>query len=294
MAGSRFQDNRPLRPGRSIIVAYGRLWHDFYLRHARSSLPDACPDAVRTCVTAADDEHSFAFGIDKLLFRECFSVEDAVLLRQHIKCKMDAFQFTTGDDKVAGGGCAGADGISVEACGQFPHVDGDTHLKTDAFGFQHIHTAVYHFLGQLEVGNSVAQQSARHRFGVEYRDFVAAGIQPYGNAQSGRARTDNGYFLSVAFGAGRYDVALAKGGLGNGGLILADSYRSIAGEFQHARLLAKRRTDASRKFGKVVRFVQHLIGFTPFSFIECVLKLRLLVAQRTCPVAKRYAALHAA
>lgn len=133
-------------------MAYGRLWHDFYLRHARSSLPDACPDAVRTCVTAADDEHPFAFGIDKLLFRECFSVEDAVLLRQHIKCKMDAFQFTTGDDKVAGGGCAGADGISVEACGQFPHVDGDTHLKRMPSAFSTSIRRSITSLGNLKLG----------------------------------------------------------------------------------------------------------------------------------------------
>ena len=31
MTGSGFQDNGPLRPGRSVIVAYGWLWHDFYL-----------------------------------------------------------------------------------------------------------------------------------------------------------------------------------------------------------------------------------------------------------------------
>ena len=105
--------------GVASLWPMGRLWHDFYLRHARGSLPDACPDAVRTCVTAADDEHPFAFGIDKLLFsgmflrRGCGSAASAYQVQNGC-----AFQFTTGDDKVAGGGCAGADGISVEACGQ--------------------------------------------------------------------------------------------------------------------------------------------------------------------------------
>lgn len=91
-----FQDNGPLRPGRSVIVAYGWLWHDFYLCHARSSLADARADAVRACVATANDKHPFATGIDKLLFRECLSVEDTVLLSQHIEGKVDTFQFTAG------------------------------------------------------------------------------------------------------------------------------------------------------------------------------------------------------
>jgi len=136
-----------LRPGRSVIVAYGWLWHDFYLCHARSSLADARADAVRACVATANDKHPFATGIDKLLFRECLSVEDTVLLSQHIEGKVDTFQFTAGDGKVTGSGSACADGVSIETCGQLLHIDADTHFKPDTFGFQYIHATVYHFFG---------------------------------------------------------------------------------------------------------------------------------------------------
>lgn len=90
------------------------------------------------------------------------------------------------------------------------------------------------------------------------------------------------------------DVALAKSSLGNGGFVLADSDRFVAREFQYARLLAKGRADASRKFRKIIRTVQYLIGFVPFAPVERVLEFRVFIAQRTCPVAEGCAAVHTA
>ena len=120
------------------------------------------------------------------------------------------------------------------------------------------------------------------------------GVQPYGDTQSGRACPDNGYLLSVTFGLARCDVTLAKGSFGNGGFVFADSDRLVAREFQYARLLAEGGADASRKFGKVVRAGQYPVSFAPFAPVECVLEFRVFIAQRTCPVAERYATVHAA
>lgn len=74
------------------------------------------------------------------------------------------------------------------------------------------------------------------------------------------------------------DVALAKSSLGDGGFVLADSDRFVAREFQYARLLAKGRADASRKFRKIIRTVQYLIGFAPFAPVERVLEFRVFIA----------------
>lgn len=85
-------------------------------------------------------------------------------------------------------------------------------------------------------------------------------------------------FFPVAFGLEGGDVALAKSSLGNGGFVLADSDRFVAREFQYARLLAKCRADASRKFRKIIRTVQYLIGFAPFAPVERVLEFRVFIA----------------
>ena len=52
--------------------------------------------------------------------------------------------------------------------------------------------------------------------------------------------------------------------------------------------------DAASELRKIVGFVQYLVGFLPFAFVEGILKFGLLVAQRTSPVAEGNAAVHAA
>ena len=92
MAGGRFENYRPLRPGRRRIVADGRFGHNFNLRDAGCSLSYTGSDTVRTGVSTADHKHFFAFGIHQFVFGESLSFQNPVLLRQHFQCEMDSFQ----------------------------------------------------------------------------------------------------------------------------------------------------------------------------------------------------------
>ncbi len=90
------------------------------------------------------------------------------------------------------------------------------------------------------------------------------------------------------------DITFAEGCFGNGRFILADGDGGVHAQFQHTALLAEGGTDTACEFRKIVGFVQYLVGFFPFAFVEGVLKFGLLVAQRTSPVAERNTAVHAA
>ena len=92
-------------------------------------------------------------------------------------------------------------------------------------------------------------------------------------------------FFPVAFGLEGGDVALAKSSLGDGGFVLADSDRFVHESFS-THDFSQRQADASRKFRKIIRTVQYLIGFAPFAPVERVLEFRVFIAQRTCPVQK--------
>ena len=81
---------------------------------------------------------------------------------------------------------------------------------------------------------------------------------------------------------------------GNGRFVLADGDGRVHAQFQHATLFAEGGADAAGELRKIVGFVQYLVGFLPFAFVEGILKFGLLVAQRTSPVAEGNAAVHAA
>ena len=101
------------------------------------------------------------------LLREGISIQNMVLLCQHVEGKVDAFQLPARNGEVAGGGRTGTNGVGIESGGQFLHIDMDSHLEQDSFGLEDFHAAVDDGFVQFEVGNAVTQQSSRHRFAVE-------------------------------------------------------------------------------------------------------------------------------
>ena len=90
-----------------------------------------------------------------MFFRERHAGKDTVLLRQHVQCRVDAFQFASGDREVTGGRSSGADAVGVKTFGELPHIHIAVHFEVDAFFFHHPDTAVDDGLVQLEVGDAV-------------------------------------------------------------------------------------------------------------------------------------------
>ena len=103
-------------------------------------------------------------------------------------------------------------------------------------------------------------------------------VQAVGGSQSGRAATDHRNPFAVAHRLDRLDVALAEGGLHDGGLILADGDRLVTTQFQHATLLAECGADAPGELGEVISLCQDMVGLLVSTFVEHVLPLRLFVA----------------
>ena len=75
-----FQYDGELGPWSGRILSYGRLGHDFDLRHVSGFVAIGCPDAVASRVAATDDEDFLAFAVDDVFRRDDDAFEDTVLL----------------------------------------------------------------------------------------------------------------------------------------------------------------------------------------------------------------------
>ena len=229
-----------------------------------------------------------------MFFRERHAGKDTVLLRQHIQCQVDTFQFAPGNSQVTRGRSSGTDAVGIKTFGELPYIHVAVHFEKNALFFHHPDTAVDDGFVQLEVGDTVTQQTAGSLIFVEDGYSVTFSVELVGSSQSCRSGADNGYFPSVAFDVPGFDITFAEGCFGNGRFILADGDGGVHAQFQHTALLAEGGADTACELRKIIGFVQYLVGFFPFAFVEGVLKFGLLVAQRTGPVAERNAAVHAA
>ena len=123
---------------------------------------------------------------------------------------------------------------------------------------------------------------------------MSLAVEAVGAGESRRTRTYHGHTLACTLGGdmGR-DESLEKRALHYGAFVLADGDRLML-FVEHAPFLAQRRTYAAREFGEVVGSGQQGVGSLDVVFVESVLPFGLFVAQRTAPVAERYAAFHTA
>ena len=207
---------------------------------------------------------------------------------------MHTVEVASGNVEVARLGCACADGIGVESLGKIEDVDVGIHLKSYAFCLHHIDAAVYDGFVELEIGNAEAEQSSNSLAAFEHGDVVAAAVQLVGCCQSGGTAAHYRHFFAVALILPRHHISFAECCLGNCALVFADGGRSVDGKFKYTALLAQGRAYASGEFRKIVGQRQYFISLVPVASVDGVLKFRRAVAKRTCPVAERHAAVHAA
>ena len=108
----------------------------------------------------------------------------------------------------------------------------------------------------LEVGDAVAQQAADAIVALEHRDACGRPVQLLGRGQARRARADDRDRLAGARrGRRRLDPALLDRALDDRPLDRLDRDRVVV-DAEHARVLARRRAEASGELGEVVGRVQ--------------------------------------
>ncbi len=155
-------------------------------------------------------------------------------------------------------------------------------------------TAVEHGLLHLELGDPVAQQSTGSLGPLVDHDPVPGPCQLLGARQAGGPRPHHGHGLA---GAGRRDLGgdptLTPTPLGDLVLDALDGHR-IGVDAEHARPLARRRTEAPGELGEVVGGVQPFQGLGPVAPVHEVVPFRDEIPERAPFVAERDAAVHAA
>ena len=272
------------------------------LRDRRRPVPVCGAETVRAGVAAADDHHvlvpcrdrrrsvAFAFpvGGDQVVHREVDPVEAASLDRGVVT---RAQRPDREDHRVE----VGAQPIDRQ-------VDADLAggHETGSFALHLPHTAVDRRLVHLERGDAVAQQAAEPIVAFEHRDGVTGTGELLGRGQSRRPRADDGHRVT---GSARRllggDGAALPCRVRDGLLDPLDGDRPagiVLGDRQHARGLARRRTEAPGELREVVRRMQSLAGLVPQTDADEVVPFRYQVAERTArghAVAERDRAIHA-
>ena len=186
-------------------------------------------------------------------------------------------------------------------------------------------------LVQFKVGDAIAQQAAGGFVLLEDGDGVAELVEVVGTGEAGGAGADDGDadgtetrrrtgghggckgrtggrdgddpgdrtagHTGLHEAAGRdagLDEAFAEGGLGDGGLVLAIGSWLVVKAVQDAGLLAQGGTDAAGELWEGVSAVEQAVGQLPVAFVQGIVPLGGLVAQRTGPMAEGHATVHTA
>ncbi len=119
-------------------------------------------------------------------------------------------------------------------------------------------------------------------------------IELIGGGQACRPRSNYGYLSSCSvFWRICLNHSFVEGYFGNGCFVFANGYRCIM-QIEYASFFARCRTNSSGEIGEIVCLVEHINGFFPLVFVDQVLPFGHNIPQRTAPVTKRYAAVHAA
>ena len=167
-------------------------------------------------------------------------------------------------------------------------------MEGHAFRFHLLHAAVDDPLLHLEVGDAVAQQAAG--LGVLLVDVhvMAGARQLLGGGETGRTGADDRDPLAglLLRRLGR-DPVFLEGAIGDGALDGLDGDRHVV-DVERARGFARRRADAARHLGEVVRRVQVLRRLLPVGVIDEVVPVGDLVVDRAAGVTIGDAAVHAA
>ena len=220
-----------------------------------------------------------------------------VLQRQELHREVDARELAARHLQVARHRRPAREDNGLEALSQLGqrYVDADVGVGPEHHAlFEHDGQAAFEeLLLELEFGDAVTQQPADAVGALEHSDPVPGAVQLVGDRQAGRPGTDDGDALAGAHGRrARDDPAGVERALRDRRLDGFDRDRRVV-DAEHARSLARRRAEAARPLGKVVRRVQPLDRGLPAVAIDEIVPVGNEVAERAALMAKRNPAVHA-
>ena len=266
-----------------------RLRHDLQARHRVRPLPVRGADAVGTGVAAADDDDVLALRRDLAL--HLLAQGNAVRRRKELHRLQHTVELAPGHRQVARHGRADRHDDRVEARAQVlaRHVapDVDPRAEPGALGLHLGDAPVDHRLLHLELGDAVAQQSARLVGTLVDRHRVSGAGQLLGRRQAGRPGAHDGHRLPGG------DDAVVPGAIDDAHLDLLDRHGGLV-DAQHAGGLARRRAEPAGELREVVRRVQPVDGLAPLALPREVVPLRNEVSEGTTAVAEGDTAIHTA
>src|SRR5579871_2838533 len=176
-------------------------------------------------------------------------------------------------------------------------VDPDVHpeAKLDTLGAQLVDAPLDEALLDLELRYAETHQPAGGLVALEDDHALPRACELLRAGETGRARTDHRHAAArLRHGRARFDPALCPRAIDDRELDLLDRDGVALVDLEHARRLARRRTQAPGERGEVVRPVQFANRLFPPVAVDEVVPVGDQVPQRTAAVTERHAALHAA
>ncbi len=261
-------------------------------------MPEGRADAVGACVSAADHDDALVRGQDGLDIPDRLAGNAPVLLRQETHGLLDASQLAPRNGEIACLLRAARQKHGVIVLLKVENGDGyaDIHvaMEGNALGLHLRHTTLDDVLFELEIGNAVAKQPARHRVLFIHMDVVTGSRELLGRSEAGWTRAHNGDALTrLPLRRLGDDPALIEGPVGDGALDAFDRDRHIL-DVQRAGRLARSGANPARHFREVICGMQIARRRVPLPVIDEVVPIGDLVVNRTAAMAIGYAAIHAA
>ncbi|EGF33460.1 hypothetical protein IMCC9480_3932 [Oxalobacteraceae bacterium IMCC9480] len=302
------QLGRPVRPDHRLVFFFRRLRHQLELGHRHGTLAVRGTDAVRTGITATDDDDMLASGENLVL--DLVAGIALVLQGQEVHREMHALELATRYRQIARllGATGDDDGIEVffkllgedGFLGPVIHVGrevlADQHAgaESHAFGLHLLDATVNVDFFHLEVRDAIAQQAADAIALFEHGHIVAYPRQLLCRRHAGRTGADDGDFLAGLGGRRlRYDPAVFPTLVDDEMLDRLDA-DGVTVDAQGAGALARCRANAAGELGEVIGRVQGLERFAITTAIHHVIPVRNDVVDRAAGIAERNTAIHAA
>ncbi|CDA67129.1 putative uncharacterized protein [Segatella copri CAG:164] len=250
-------------------------------------------DTVGTRITTTDYQYILALAVNQFVLRELHTGEDTVLLRKQLEGEINTLQFSSRNFQVAGCRCTGRYHVGIEAFRQLGNVNMLVVSEFNTLLFEKTETAVDDALVELEVWNTITQQTTGILTSLENCYLISHVVQLVGSYQSCRTGTDDSHRLAITLRNLNMYIILREGVLHDSTLILTVGGWLMIHEIQYTRLLTECRTDASCELRKVVGGIEETVSLLPIALVEGIIPLRCLVAQRTSPVTERHTTIHA-
>ena len=266
--------------------------------HRPRALTMGRAQTVGAGIPAPDDDDVLVVGGDEARLGDVVAFTALILQREVLHGEVDAIELAARHGQIAGArGSAGED-ERVELTPKIVDgdVDADVAAGAERHAFRHhqIEAPIEEFLFELELRNSVPEESADAIGALEHRHPVPGAVHLIGGSQTCRSGAHHGHTPpGSALRRPGFHPAFIERAVDDRHLDRLDRH-GIVVDAEHAGAFARRRTQSSRELREVVRRVEPVDGGLPAIAVDEIVPVGNQVAQWTPLVAERDAAVHAA